>query len=215
MPYLYNQQDSKVRYFGHESDCHCTGMRTSVNGAFGETTQPGKSLEEESKMVASTINEIFKSGRKPGIHDVNKLSDQVFFARYPARDRRLIDPRTEPDLAAEWKHIKARLVLPILDAMDSNDTGKEAMYAELYLPAMRFFDRARRITVSPAELRAKATYNLGAANFQLKRFAAVIGYMEIVRTWKGTSEDLKDLRDKAERLFLKAKEEYSKAVPTT
>lgn len=186
-----------------------------MNASFGGSAPTSKFSEEESRMVASSINEIFKAGRKPGISDVNKLSDQVFFARFPARNRKLIDPKTEPELAAEWKNIKAQLVLPILEAIDSNEKGKEASYAKLYLRAIRFFDRARRISVSPAILRAKATFNLGTANFQLKRFAAAIGYMEIVRNWEGTSEDLKDLRAKAEGLLAKAKEEYSRAVPTS
>ena len=208
MPYLHFQPEPTLGDFGRSSGCQCKRMKAPFDSSFGEPNSTGEFPEEERKMI-------WVSASQAGVRTVNKLSDQVFFARHPDRNGRLIDPRTEPELATEWKNIKGRLVLPILDAIDSNEKGKEAMYANLYLRAMRFFDRARRISVSPAELRAKATFNLGTANFQLKRFAAVIGYMEIVRTWKGTSKDLKDLRDKAERLFLKAKEEYSKAVPTT
>jgi hypothetical protein len=166
-------------------------------------------------MVASEAIKIIDSRVKPGIRHVNQLSDQIFFARHRDRNGRLIDPKTEPNLAEEWKNIKNRLVAPILEAIDSNEKGKNAMYAGEYMRAIGFFDRARRVSIAPALNRARATFNLGTANFQLKRFAAAIGYSEIVRTFPGTSKDLETLRAKAESLFVRAKEEYSKAVPTT
>jgi hypothetical protein len=183
-----------------------------VHSSFGESTFTSQFSESERDTVAS---EIIKIANKPGIRHVNQLSDQIFFARHPNRNKRLIDPKTEPNLAEEWKNIKGRLVLPILEAIDSNEKGKEAMYASKYVRAIGFFDRARRISIAPTLNRARATFNLGTANFQLKRFAAAMGYMEIVRNWEGSSKELDDLRAKAGRFFMQAKEEYRKAVPTT
>ena len=218
MSYLHLQQDPIVGYFGCGSDCQCAGVRTSVHRSFGEPTSTNEFSEAEREMVASEVEKIVVSKVKPGIRHVNQWSDQIFFARHPDRNWKLIDPKTEPNLAEEWKIIKSRLVLPILDAIDSKEKGNQAYLLKQFIRAIGFYDRARRISISPALVRARATFNLGLANFQLKRFAAAIGYFEIVRTFPGISKDLevlKALRDNAERKVMLAKEEYSKAVPTT
>ena len=167
----------------------------------GEPASTGEFSETEREMVASAIN--------ANIRNVNQLSDRVFFARHRDRNGKLIDPKTEPNLAEEWKNIKGRLVLPILEAIDSNEKGKQAIFAGQYTRAIGFFDRARRISISPAQNRATATFNLGVASFLLKRLAAAIGYFEVVRTFPGISEAL---RAKAEEFLARAKREYSKMV---
>jgi len=210
MPYQYLQGNSNPGCSGCNRNCGCTGPKTSAERWLGEFAATGEFSEAEREMVSSEIVKIVESPRNPGIRDVNQLSDRVFFARYPGRNEKLIDPKTEPNLAEEWKGIKARLVLPILEAIISNKKGKDAMFANDFLCAAKFFDRARRVSISPAEKRAGATYNLGITNLQLKRFAAAIGYFEIVRTFPGASQSL---RDKAEKIFVRAKEEYHKALP--
>jgi len=178
------------------------GMRTPVDWSFGEPASTSEFSETEREMVASAV--------KADVRGVNQLSDRVFFARHPDRNGKLIDPKTELNLAKEWKNIKARLVLPILEAIDSNEKGKQAMFAGQFARAIGFFDRARRVSISPAQDRAAATFNLGIASLQLKRFAAAIGYFEVVRSFPGISEEL---RIKAEKMFARAKQEYSQAVP--
>jgi tetratricopeptide (TPR) repeat protein len=84
------------------------------------------------------------------------------------------------------------------------------MFAGQFIRAMGFFDRARRISISPAQNRAAATFNLGLVSLQVKRFAAAIGYFEIVRSFPGISEEL---RTKADKMFAQAKQEYGNAVP--
>ncbi len=134
----------------------------------------------------------------------------MFFACDPDRQGRRIDPGQEPSLAEEWKIIKARLVSPILEAIELREKGRQAFLAKRFKLAMSYFDRARRISISPAEDRAWATFNLGFASRELKRYAAAIGYFEVVRTFPGISDKL---RDKADKSFSTAKAEYSKAVP--
>jgi hypothetical protein len=203
MPYLHFQSERTLGDFGCSSDCHCRRMRAPFASLFGEPDSTGEFSEKEREMV-------WVSASQAGTRTVNQLSDQVCFARHPDRNGRLIDPRTEPDLATEWKNIKGRLVLPILEAVDSNQKGKDAIYAKQYIRAIGFFDRARRVSISPAELRAKATFNLGLASLALNRLAAAIGYFEVVRTFPGIPQDL---RTKAEKSLARAKQEYSKAVP--
>lgn len=210
MPYQYLQGNSNLGCLGCGQDCSCTRCKASAGRWFGEFAATGEFSEAEREMVASEISKMVDSSSQPGHRDVNRVSDQVFFTRYPGRNGRLIDPKTEPNLAEEWKGIKARLVLPILGAILSNKKGKEAMLANQFLRAVKLFDRARRVSISPAEKRAGATYNLGIANLQLKRLAAAIGYFEIVRTFPGSSAGLKA---KAEKSFLQTKQEYQKAVP--
>jgi len=210
MPYQHLQGNSNLGCFGCGRNCGCTGLKTSAAQRLGEFAATGEFSETEREMVASAISKILESSRQPGARDVNQLSDNVFFARYPVRNNRLIDPKTEPNLAEEWKDIKTRLVLPILGGLLSNQKGKEAMFANQFLHAAKFFDRARRVSISPAEKRAGATFNLGVANLKLKRLAAAIGYFEIVRTYPGISAALKA---KAEKTLMHAKQEYQKAVP--
>lgn len=178
------------------------GTKTPVDPSFGESVSTGEFSDMEREAVVSTV--------KAGVRDANQLSDRAFFARHPDRNGKRIDPVTEPSLAAEWKKIKGRLVLPILEATDLNEKGKQAMFAGQFLRAMSFLDRARRISISPAQNRAGATFNLGIACLQLKRFAAAIGYFEVVRSFPGISQEL---RTKADKMFAQAKQEYSKAVP--
>jgi hypothetical protein len=177
-------------------------IRAPIYRSFGQPASTGEFSETEREMVA---REVIKGGR-----NVNQLSDRLFFARHPDRTGKLIDPKLEPNLAKEWKNIKGRLVLPILEALDLNEKGKQAMYANQVSRAIGFFDRARRVSIAPAQIRARATFNLGLASLLLKRFAAAIGYFEVVRTFPGISEEL---RAKAEERFAQAKQEYSKAVP--
>jgi hypothetical protein len=178
------------------------GMRTPVDWSFGEPASTSEFSETERRMVAS--------GVRAGVRGVNQLSDRVFFVRHPDRIGKLIDPRTEPNLAQEWKNIKGRLALPILEAIDSNEKGKQAMFAGQFTRAMGLFDRARRVSISPTQDRAAATFNLGIVSLRLKRFAAAIGYFEVVRSFPVISEEL---RAKAEKMFALAKQEYSNAVP--
>src|SRR5688572_16750554 len=131
-------------------------IRTPIYRSFGQPASTGEFSVTEREMVAA---EIKKGGR-----NVNQLSDRVFFARHPDRNGKLIDPKLEPNLAEEWKNIKGRLVLPILEAIDSNEKGKEAMYANQYSRAIGFFDRARRVSIAPAQIRAGATFNLGSSS---------------------------------------------------
>jgi hypothetical protein len=178
------------------------GMRTPVDWSFGEPASTSEFSETDREMVASAV--------RAGVRGVNKLSDRVFFVHHPDRNGKPIDPQTEPNLAEEWKNIKGRLVLPILEAIDSNEKGRQAMFAGQFTRAMGFFDRARRVSISPAQNRAVATFNLGIASLQLKRFAAAIGYFEIIRSFPGISEEL---RAKADKMFVRAKQEYSNVVP--
>ena len=171
-------------------------------GSFGGSAVTSEFSEAEREIVGAAA--------RSGLRDLNQLSDRVFFARYPDRKGRLIDPKLEPMLAEEWKIIKARLVLPVLTAIDLRDKGNQAFMAGQLTRAMGFFDQARRISISPAEDRARATYNLGLTNRTLKRYAAAIGYFEVVRTFPGISDKL---RGKAEKSFVLAKHAYREAVP--
>jgi tetratricopeptide (TPR) repeat protein len=177
-------------------------MRTPVGWSFGEPASTSEFSGTEREMVASAV--------QAGVRGVNQLSDRVFFVRHPERKGKVINPKTEPNLAEEWKNIKGRLVLPILEAINSNERGKEALIAGQFTRAIGFFDHARRVSISPAQNRAGATFNLGIASLQLKRFAAAIGYFEVVRSFPGISEQL---IAKAEQMFARAKQEYRNAVP--
>jgi hypothetical protein len=133
-------------------------MRTPVDWVFGEPASTSEFSETEREIVASAV--------RVRVRGVDKLSDRVFFVHHPNRNGKPIDPMTEPNLAEEWKNIKGRLVLPILEAQDSNEKGRQAMFAGQFTRAMGFFDRARCISISPAEDHALATFNLGIASLQ-------------------------------------------------
>lgn len=210
MPYQHLRGISNLGCFGCGRNCGCPGLKTSSALWLGEFAAAGEFSEAEREMVASEIIKIIESSRQPGPRDVNQISDKVFFARYPARNMRLIDPKTEPNLAEEWKLIRSRMVLPIFKAIEIKNKGNDALRAKQVMLAVSFFDRARRVSISPAQQRAIATFNLGQASRALKRFAAAIGYFEIVRTFPGISEELRAL---AEKNLALAKEEYHKAVP--
>ena len=198
-------------HLGCNANCRCAGRRAPTHASFGETPSTSKFSEAEREMVASGAKKVITDAAvKPGIRDVNRLSDQIFFARYPGRNGKLIDPKREPNLAEEWKNIKRRLVLPILEAVILFKKGMKALDTRDYTRAIGFFDRARRVSISPADDRARATHYLGVASFDLKRFAAAIGYAEVVRTFPGISDVL---RAQSEALFVIAKQAYSKAVP--
>lgn len=208
MPYLHLQPT--LSHLGDSPTCGCTGVRASVTSSFGEVSSSSEFSESERKMVASAIGEVLQSAARPSTHDVNRVSDRVFFARHPSRNGRLIDPRTEPNLAEEWRKIRDRLVLPIIEAKIAFKKGMEALDARQHKRAVSFFDRARRVSIAPVEDRARATHYLGVASFDLKRLAAAIGYSEVVRTFPGVSPVL---RAQAEALFTLAKDEYRKAIP--
>jgi hypothetical protein len=177
-------------------------LSRSLRGQIGETPSPRAFTAGEKEMVALAIDQ-------KGM-DANRLSDQVFFVRHPDRNGRLIDPKTEPDLAVEWKDIKSRLVLPMQEAKELKQKGIQAMYAEKPDRALEFFDRARRISILPAKERVAITLDLGIASYKLKRFAAAIGYFEMVRSLPGIEARLKE---KADQLLSRVKEEYLKAIP--
>jgi hypothetical protein len=181
----------------------CCWDRETLGGldAFAGSAPADQFSEAERELVGSAA--------RSGPRDVNQLSDLVFFARYPDRQGRLIDPRQEPGLAAEWNEIKSRLVAPILAALDLRDRGNQAFRADQFRLAMRLFDQARRVSVSPAADRASATFNLGLVNHSIKRFATAIGYFEVVRTFPGSSPEL---RTKAEKRLAQAKADYFNAV---
>ena len=65
-----------------------------------------------------------------------------------------------------WKNIKGRLVLPILEALDSHEKGRQAMFVGQFDRVMGFFDHTRRVSISPTEEPAVATFNLGIASLQ-------------------------------------------------
>lgn len=178
--------------------------RPSLNGApgLGQPAVPAGFPDAERDMVASAA--------KGDVSNANALADQVFFARHPDRQGRRIDAKSEPALAAEWQQIKAQLVAPILAAIAANELGKQAMYKDQPALAMSHFDRARRVAIAPASLRAGATLNLGLAQLKRKRFAAALGYFEIVRAFAGIPDAL---RQKAEKLSQQARVEYGKAIP--
>jgi hypothetical protein len=171
-------------------------------GSLAGLTPTGQFTEAEREMVSAAAREVKR--------DVNQLTDRVFFAHYPDRQGRLIDPKQEPGLAEEWRIIKARLVLPIIAAIDLREMGNQALNAGQINRAIGLYDRARRLSISPAEDRARATLNLGLASRMLKRYAAAIGYFEIVHTFPGISDKLKA---KAEKNIAKAKQEYHETVP--
>jgi hypothetical protein len=57
-----------------------------------------------------------------GERDPNKLTNAIFFARHPERNGARIRP-DETSLAAEWRQIRDRIVLPALAALDGASRG--------------------------------------------------------------------------------------------
>jgi murein DD-endopeptidase MepM/ murein hydrolase activator NlpD len=52
-----------------------------------------------------------------GERDINKLTNLVFFGRYPERDGRPINPDTEPQLVKKWVEIRDQVITPLVRRM--------------------------------------------------------------------------------------------------
>src|SRR5215469_9321641 len=115
----------------HASHCNCRECRSNFAQAFA----PGwVESEWEAEFLPKRIQDALNLGRWSlalglailgGEHDVNKLTDLIFFARHRELRGRRIRPN-EKGLAREWLSIRDSLVKPALNRASSSKQASPA-----------------------------------------------------------------------------------------
>ena len=109
----------------------------TATAALPEAAQPAADAPAESEPLepgAAALASAIASGER----NANILTDIVFYARYPERQDKPIDPNTEKDLIAVWKEIysnevKPALAAPVQDAPEQTP-GQETPAGETEAP---------------------------------------------------------------------------------
>jgi hypothetical protein len=175
-----------MRTEGHhdfESDTAADWSRGREH-TFGETflTEPETywelEAEDEKGEASASERAIVERQVAGGTRDVNKLSNLVFWARYPSLNGQRI-PAGRKDLEREWIRIKNEIVVPLLASLPQGPAPTSTVERDFVLRYEGDPSKTRRVTRNDPEFRSDFIDNFVSAKANVNKIEGRILKLEL------------------------------------